>query len=110
MIEFTDMYDDRHAIHYNDLPMYVIYHDKEIFIHESEPRLKYQPNDYVFYIRSDSVPMDPVNKESYQDIFNFPKTEEWICLDSDMKEDLESKMIDSFGIENFTRVTLDEKN
>jgi len=108
MIEFTDMNNDRHAIHYNDLPMFVIYHDKEIFIHESKPALKYQPNDYVFYIKSDSVPMDPA--KDYFARFNFPDTEEWISLDSDMKEDLESKMIDSFGKENFTRVTLEEKN
>ena len=89
MIEFTDMHNDRHAIHYSDLPMYVIYHDKEIFIHESGPAMKYQPSDYVFYIRSDSVPTEP--QKDYFAGFNFPKTEEWICLDSDMKEDLESK-------------------
>ena len=40
----------------------------------------------------------------------FPNVKDSICLESNMREDLESKMIDSFGKGNFTALTLEEKN
>jgi hypothetical protein len=107
MIEFTDMYNDRHAIHYNDLPIFVIYHDKEIFIHESVPVMRYQPEDHIFYIKSDIVGKFTKKLDSKE---IFPNVEDRICLESNMREDLESKMIDSFGKGNFTALTLEEKN
>jgi len=116
MIEFTDMYNDRHAIHYNDLPLYVVYHDKEIFIHESAPAVRYHPSDYVFYIKSDEIKGKKTRSREWSgtwtraEISNFPNAEEAIYLDSDVQEDLESKMIDSFGKDKFIRVELKEKN
>ena len=107
MIEFTDMYNEGQAIHYNDLPIFVIYHDKEIFIDDSVPAIRYHPTDHIFYIKSDIMGKFTKKLDSKE---IFPNVEERICLESNMREDLESKMTDSFGKGNFIALTLEEKN